>query len=500
VFEKHKKQKQGNATTSARAAIRARFLNDRAANRRKGRGEGQFQDLLRIIEHKYPNDARRQTVEWMEEAAPFIPAAKGTYRTISQRRQEAFFGNIQVTISTMRKLRMPLANLSDMNRKRMVACVDYWWNEQDLEVGTINDRVSVIRRFMAMVGKPDTIPSDAVWRRVLQDNGIDLPKRDNVLKMEKGWVDLGIDPCSIINAIAKEEPVCGIWLELEWRFGFRLNEVVQVQPARSLKGEFILIERGTKGGKTRQVPFSSNPERAALQRAVFERAIKMAEKLPKGILTIRGRNLEQAKSRMEYLMRKYGATKDQLGITGHGLRHQFACDLFKDLTGLPAPVLKQLPDSAYLAKRELVHAALLEVARQMGHERVSISAAYVSSVPALGRSQLQQLRDWEAAFQGAEAVFYKAGAEIAFLTGPSADGLPPRGAEPIELRVRLRDDVTLSVAARREAEMSHAFSEVLRVPVKAWVVSGSDRPERSYEVFLFDPTRPLASGGTAAGQ
>jgi integrase len=68
-----------------------------------------------------------------------------------------------------------------------------------------------------------------------------------------------------------------------------------------------------------------------------------------------------------------GATKAGLGVTPHGLRHQFAEDLSFDLTGLDAPARGGAPEH----DPALRQAVYLEVARQLGHGRPRISGAHL---------------------------------------------------------------------------------------------------------------------------
>ena len=85
------------------------------------------------------------------------------------------------------------------------------------------------------------------------------------------------------------------------------------------------------------------------------------------------------KNRMTYLVRKHGVSKKAMGVTMHGLRHQFACDLFRELTGLEPPVMRDTDVSTYGEHADAVRSAVLEVARQMGHERGEITFAYIGA-------------------------------------------------------------------------------------------------------------------------
>ena len=74
-------------------------------------------------------------------------------------------------------------------------------------------------------------------------------------------------------------------------------------------------------------------------------------------------------------MQKAGITRKQLGVTAHGLRHQFAQEFHVELTDVQAPVR----GGDVCADPETLKAALLEIARQLGHDRARLLNAYVGS-------------------------------------------------------------------------------------------------------------------------
>lgn len=62
----------------------------------------------------------------------------------------------------------------------------------------------------------------------------------------------------------------------------------------------------------------------------------------------------------------------------HELRAAFACDRYKELVGLPAPVFPR-PDTTDRPDREKARAARQVISRELGHERLEVSNAYVGS-------------------------------------------------------------------------------------------------------------------------
>src|SRR5439155_1446727 len=71
------------------------------------------------------------------------------------------------------------------------------------------------------------------------------------------------------------------------------------------------------------------------QRAALERALPFASH-PSSHLGHPGLTLKQCLKRFDNVMRKAGVTKKELGVTAHGLRHQFAQDFHVELTDVQA--------------------------------------------------------------------------------------------------------------------------------------------------------------------
>ena len=102
------------------------------------------------------------------------------------------------------------------------------------------------------------------------------------------------------------------------------------------------------------------------QRKALDLALQFAAAHPSSHLgTSRLISLKQSLKRFDNVMQKAGVTKKQLGVTAHGLRHQFAQEFHVELTDIlsgygaarPSPIQRRF------------EAALLEIARQLGHNR-----------------------------------------------------------------------------------------------------------------------------------
>ena len=147
----------------------------------------------------------------------------------------------------------------------------------------------------------------------------------------------------------------GCQLLMALRFNMRAKEAVMCIPhAAEIDGQ-LEIKRGTKGGRQRFVPIDTAEKRAALEAAKRLVASKAAS------LGRPGKSLKQNLARLRYVMKKFGITKADLGITAHGLRHEYANDRYRQFAGAPSPVRGGPP-----IEREIDRAARLRLAEDSG--------------------------------------------------------------------------------------------------------------------------------------
>ncbi|MGO4465102.1 integrase domain-containing protein [Pseudoduganella sp. RAF53_2] len=139
---------------------------------------------------------------------------------------------------------------------------------------------------------------------------------------------------------------------------------------------FLRIMRGTKGGRLRFAAIRTDAQHEAL---VSARAIA---RCPHSNWARPGLSLKQSLDLFSNVVRATGLTKKTLGVTPHGLRHEFAGDLYIDITNLQPPVRGSTPCS----DPDTMRAACQEVARQLGHNRPKISNAYLGQ-PTIMRSK-----------------------------------------------------------------------------------------------------------------
>lgn len=146
----------------------------------------------------------------------------------------------------------------------------------------------------------------------------------------------------------------------------------------------------------------------------------------------------QSKSHFYYMVRKHGIRKDGLGVTAHGLRHQFAARRYRQITGHDTPVSGAAPVEINKEVKAVDLKANLEVSVQLGHFRPSIARAYVGSLSMAERLRAKRIKTTLERTEGNDA-FVQAlkGARItrAWLGGAMASGGYVPAHQPLTLFV-----------------------------------------------------------------
>jgi integrase len=266
------------------------------------------------------------------------------------------------------------ARIAELCRQRGVAM-----RERAHSSGYIEQQLSFLRVYTAWIGKPGMV-------RPLADY-VDDParfKRSYSARQDRSWEGNAIEYKSVVETVAAVDPRVAAQLALLLAFGLRRKEAVMFMPHIAVVGRedvpgsqhpsdryavFLRIRRGTKGGRLRFVGIRNDEQRSAL-----ELALQFAPH-PSSHLGHPGLSLKQSLKRFDNVMRQAGVTRNHLGVTAHGLRHQFAQEFHVELTGVEAPVR----GGDLCADAEVLKAALLEIARQLGHNRPTITDAYLGA-------------------------------------------------------------------------------------------------------------------------
>ena len=277
-------------------------------------------------------------------------------RTMELRAQVIFKG-----FRDLRELGYKIEDPLNFKPKHMTALAMHW-EEKGLSSATIQNQISFFRLFTQWIGKPGMIGASELYVKAKA-----TVTRHYAAEKDKSWSTNTVDFNEQLVRVAREDVYVAIQLRVIHAFGLRLREAVMLRPNSVDKGGYLAIEQGAKNGRARILPIDTE-----YKRDVIEEARKFA-RTPNGHIGNPELNLAQNQKRFSKIMTKLGLTQKKLGVTAHGLRHQYINDLLEESTGCKTPVRGGNPEDWKGEKNER---AIRNAMEQAGHLRTSIGKAY----------------------------------------------------------------------------------------------------------------------------
>ena len=244
-----------------------------------------------------------------------------------------------------------------------------FWLEKGLSPSHIQGKSSVLRTLCSWINKPGMI-------RTLEHYGApkERIKRVQVAQVDKSWSTNGVTFEDKFKEIEAHDMKLAAQLLMMSEFGLRRLEAICFRPLYAMKQGFesssIVIDFGTKGGRPRIIPIDSDSKRDAIQYALS------VSKGLHGSIGWDDKTLKQAADYFSNTIRKFGLTKKELGVTSHGLRHQYLNDGYERITGHPSPVRGGEKGAV---DPEVEIEARTRMTLEAGHSRTSITPAYYGS-------------------------------------------------------------------------------------------------------------------------
>lgn len=331
---------------------------------------------MNYVKYKFKNDPYRQVDEFFNEF--HIPSGTGRKRTVAFRTTKAYRDRLATFLNTAKELNLTFRNLDEISPK-IVRHVFLKLEKDGGSASWLANVNTTIRRFGIWIGKPDLCPEIA---KLVSCGG--SAERQYSVSVAKDWEYLDIDVDQIIARVGVSCEVTSLQLTLARHFGLRVQEVLMLKPNRceSPPG-YILLTDGTKGGRPRIIPIETPEQRQAL-----EDAKAIAIKHPRGLLMAKpGQTLHQAIRYFYRQMEKAGVTKEDKGISAHGLRHGYACRSYQKLTGELPPVMGGKVVDPHLDKK-----ARMEISQRLGHGRTDVVSAYIGSHRGMARAKKKSLQ------------------------------------------------------------------------------------------------------------
>lgn len=264
----------------------------------------------------------------------------------------------------------------NLGQKHVQAMVQVWQREH-LAPATIQTYLSFLRGLAMWMGKHGFIRGPAHYGL-----NVDVYQRHEYAIRDKSWSAQGVDIEALIAKVTDYDRHVGASLRLIRALALRRKESVLFRPFQSIvsfeatglpldakQAERYARIKG-KGGRVRHIPLNS-PEREA--------AVAFAQAQVSGQDAHMGdpaHDLRRNLRRFDYVVSKFGITLRDLGMTGHGLRHEVLIEHYEAITGSPPPVR-----GGGMLPPEVDRAARRAVAQLAGHARTRAAGAYLGGRP-----------------------------------------------------------------------------------------------------------------------
>lgn len=269
---------------------------------------------------------------------------------------------LHLCIRELKELGYRLDDPEKLKGKHIKALGEYYERlarEGKMPASTIQGRFSALRAFCSWVGK------DGMVERTENYVDPEFSRRTTLCILDKSGQAQGIDVAAKLEEICAKDRRVGLQLKLEFAFGLRGKEAMMLRPYLADKGVYLDVSVGTKGGRPRVVSINTREQRALLEQAKAMAPSKTAS------ISDPAKSLKQWKNHYYYVLKACKVGKE-FGLTAHGLRHAYAHNRYKELSGQESPVR-----GGKVADRETDRAARLQLAEELGHSRECVTTYYL---------------------------------------------------------------------------------------------------------------------------
>ncbi len=305
-----------------------------------------------------------------------VSKARGQ-RVVSYATTDARRKRIIISFEDLWKLGFRIQDPRNLNVRHIEQLVTYWTGlttaqdqkepRKPLSASTIQNRLSALRTVCLWLNKHDVVKKTSTYATASNDL-----KRSGIADRDKSWNGNNVDFEEVLAKVTAEQPEVGMQLLMMNGFGLRIKEAVcfDTRQLHSMN-DTLWVADGTKGGLGRAIPITTDRQREIL--AIIHGFASNRPHIKH--LGLHERDLKQSLNRSYAVLRKIRVSMKGLGITVHGLRHQFAHQIM-ETAGLSPPIkggaMNQMPQEKQAAIKKYVSGIL-------GHSRPSITAAYIGA-------------------------------------------------------------------------------------------------------------------------
>lgn len=292
-------------------------------------------------------------------------------KTASTGTQQRARETLLETCNRLWRLGYEVEKPENINGKHIQALVQDWV-KQGMSASTIRNQRSILNKFTHWIGKRGLVKKGQDY---VPDAASEFFVVKTVSDTSKSWSANGVDIKQMFSKASVIDDRFADILRMELAFGLRLGEALQIKPWIDDHGTHLNIRPGiAKGGRPRLIPIKHELQRQVLDyvKSKYKQREHLGWTDPQtGKMGILDRN----RSRYNDSMRKIGVVKSELGVTGHGLRAEFA----ENMAMLQGLIPATLGGQKGQMSREDERIVLGHVSEMLGHSEhrgEEIGAAY----------------------------------------------------------------------------------------------------------------------------
>lgn len=272
-----------------------------------------------------------------------LGSGEGSYNTRTQRHR-----GLQLIARELRGMGYMLAGAQSLKPKHVSALVESW-KASNLSAGTLKNRMAWLRWWGEKIRKTSVLPGDNAALGI---------ERRSTWKGQKAHTTTGDKQAAL-------PPRAALAVRLQMAFGLRLEESLKFRPSVADRGDTLTLQASwCKGGRAREIPVHHPKQRALLNEL---RAV-----VGDGCLIPEGQTYIKARKDLERITWAAGVRNM------HGHRHWYAQWRYQALTGQAAPAAGgKTYEQMSRAERAADYRARLTVSRELGHNRIDITDAYL---------------------------------------------------------------------------------------------------------------------------
>lgn len=281
----------------------------------------------------------------------------------------------QVLRETCRRLHTLGFYLSDVTniKEKHIDAVVRSWHAQGLANKTMQNQLSRLRIFSGWIKKPEIIKQGGL-PAYLPEVAAGALKVKTYSDQSKSWSGKGVDVIEVYKRAKLEDQRLSGMILMGLAFGFRKKEMLRIKPWKADAGHEIRVDGSVaKNGRFRSIPIELDTPYGKFQRWALDEVkslCKKTETLGWPELTYKA-----SENRYYYYMKRLGVTKFDNGITGHGIRAEYAENMAL-WSGLVPP---SLGGSVNQMPKENRVAITNNVSNLLGHDKEHTIGAYFST-------------------------------------------------------------------------------------------------------------------------